>query len=265
LTILNLDRPLVCFDLETTGTDVSKDRIVEFAALKVDPEGARVSMRLLINPGQPIPPMATKIHGISDEDVRDAPAFAAVADSILDFFGGSDLTGFNVARFDIPLLDRELRDCGKDLRMPERKVVDSMTIFHRKERRDLTAAVRFFLERDHTGAHTAEADVNATFDVLEAQLARYEDLPHTVAGLDDWINPVQPGAVDRSGKFIWSDGQVVFAFGKNKGMSLRDVAAERPAYLEWILKSDFPADAQELVRCALRGEFPKEPRPTSKS
>jgi DNA polymerase-3 subunit epsilon len=261
LSILKLDRPLACFDLETTGTDVTKDRIVEFAALKVDPGGGRVSMRLLINPGRPIPAQATRIHGISDEDVRDAPAFADVAASILEFFGDADLTGFNVVRFDIPLLDRELRECGKDLKVVERKVVDSMTIFHRKERRDLSAAVRFFLGRDHAGAHTAEADVNATFEVLEAQLSRYEDLPHTVTELDDWLNAVQPGAVDRSGKFVWSDGQAVFGFGKNKGLSLKEVAAKQPAYLEWILKSDFPADAQELVRGALRGEFPKEVLP----
>ena len=154
-------------------------------------------------------------------------------------------------RFDVPLLDREFRDCQLDLALAQRRIVDVMTIFHKKEPRDLTAAVRFFLDREHAGAHGAEADVIASIDVLEAQLARYPDLPRTVDDLDLWCNPVPPGAVDRGGKFVLREGVVVFAFGKQKGRALDEVARVQRDYLEWILKQDFPEDARSLVEKAL--------------
>ena len=176
---------------------------------------------------------------------------------MLDFLRDADLAGFNVTRFDVPLLDREFRDCGLDLELAGRRVIDALTIFHRMERRDLGAAVKLYLGREHEGAHAAEADVTATAEVLDAQLARYADLPRDVVALDRWMRPGGEDAVDRSGKFQWKEGEVVFAFGKHQGRSLRQVAAENSGYLEWIVKSDFPDDAKRLVGEALQGRFPE--------
>lgn len=254
---LDLDRPLVFFDLETTGIDPARDKIVEICVLRVEPDGSRESRTRRINPGRPIPPAASAVHGIRDEDVATEPAFRQIARGLLDFLRGADLAGFNVARFDLPLLDREFRDAGLDLELSDRRVVDAMTIYHRKERRDLSAAVRFYLDREHEGAHTAEADVTATEEILDAQLARYEDLPRTVKDLAAWTRGVRPGAVDQSGKLVRKDGEVVLGFGKHQGKTLRRVAEENRGYLEWIVRSDFPPDAQEIVAAALRGEFPE--------
>jgi DNA polymerase-3 subunit epsilon len=255
---LKVERPLVVFDLETTGTDVEKDKIVEISVLRILPDGSRETRTRRVNPERPIPPEASAVHGITDDDVRDSPNFKQLSRGLLDFLGDADLAGYNVSRFDIPLLNREFKECGLDLRAGDRMVLDAMTIYHRKEPRDLTAAVRFFLDRDHTGAHTAEADVEATADVLDAQLARYEDLPRTVTELSAWARRVPANAVDGSGKFVWKDGEAVFGFGKHNGKSLRDVAANAPDYLSWIVGSDFPQDARELVRRALDGEFPSQ-------
>jgi DNA polymerase-3 subunit epsilon len=204
-----------------------------------------------INPGRPIPKEATAVHGIHDEDVADAPSFGQVAKGLLELLEGADLAGFNVTRFDIPLLDREFRDCKLDVGLGQRRVLDAMTIFHRMEPRDLSAATRFYLDREHAGAHAAEADVAASFEILEAQLARYDELPNTVDALDAWLRRLPENAADQSGKFVHEDGRVVFNFGKHKGKPLADIAASAPGYLEWILGSDFPDDAKQFVRDVL--------------
>ena len=250
---LELTQPLAFFDLETTGIDPATDKIVEIAILRVDPGGDREAVTRRINPERPIPREASAVHGIRDEDVADAPPFRQVARELLGVFKDAHLAGFNVRRFDVPLLDRELRECGLDLALSSRRIVDVMTIFHKREPRDLSAAVRFFLAREHDGAHGAHADVAASIDVFEAQLDRYPDLPRTIEALDLWCNPVPPGAVDRGGKFVLREGEVVFAFGKQKGRALSEVARKQPDYLEWILKQDFPEDARSLVLAALRG------------
>ena len=222
--------------------------------VRVDPDGARRTALHRVNPGRPIPREATAIHGIGDDDVRDAPAFAALAPELSTLLEGADLAGFNVNRFDVPLLERELKDAGVDLGLRERRVIDVMTIFHRKEPRDLSAAVRFFLARDHAGAHGASADIEATLEVLDAQLAKYEDLPREVDALHRWLYPVPADAVDRQGKFVVREGEIVFAFGKLRGRPLKEVARLERDYLEWILRQDFPDDARALVERALRGE-----------
>jgi len=259
LTRLALDRPLIFFDLETTGTDPATDRIVEISVLRVSPGGARESKTRRINPERAIPAEATAVHGIRDEDVRDEPTFRQIARGLLEFLGDADLAGFNVVRFDLPLLDREFRDCGLELGLGARRVIDAMTIFHRMERRDLSAAVQFYLGRSHAGAHAAEADVAATAEVLEAQLERYPDLPGSVAELDAWMRGGRLPGVDRSGKFVWQDGEAVLAFGKHQGKPLRRVAREDPGYLEWVAKSDFPPDAKQVAADALAGRFPRPP------
>lgn len=245
---LRLTRPLVFFDLETTGLDPATDKIVEIAVLRIEPDGRRTSRARRIDPERPIPPEATAVHGIGDDDVRGEPPFRKIAKSLLELLGDADLAGFNVRRFDLPLLERELDDCGLDLRLAERRVVDAMTIFHRKEPRDLSAAVRFYLGRELEGAHGAEADIAATVDVLEAQLERYADLPRTVEELESWSQP-RGGANEE--KFVCKDGETVFCFGKYQGRPLREVAAQAPDYLKWILSSDFPPKAKEIVRRAL--------------
>ncbi len=257
---LTLARPLAVFDLETTGTDPAQDRIVEISVLRVEPEGGRELRTRRVNPGRPIPPEATAIHGIRDEDVSDAPEFRRIARGLLEFLGDADLAGFNVQRFDVPLLDREFRDCGLDLGLARRRVIDAMTIFHRKEPRHLSAAVAFYLGREHAGAHGAEADVTAALDVLDAQLGRYPDLPRSVEALDGWCRPAVPtGAADPSGKFVFRNGEVVLTFGKHRDRTLREIAREHRDYLEWALTQDFPPDAKRIVEGALRGEFPDPP------
>lgn len=256
---LDLDRPLVIFDLETTGTDPGTDRIVEISLLRIEPGGDGTLKTRRLNPGRPIPAEATAVHGIGDADVADAPEFRQVARSLLELLAGADLAGFNVARFDVPLLDREFRDVGLDLDLGARQVIDAMTIFHRMEPRDLSAAARFYLGRDHTGAHAAEADVVMTAEILDAQLERYGELPRKVDELAEWIRPRRPGAVDRDGKFVWQDGEVVVGFGKHQGKPLAAMVEEARDYLEWVLKSDFPEDAKGLVRDAFAGRFPEAP------
>lgn len=257
MNLLRRTKPLVFFDLETTGTDPATDRIVEIATLRLDPDGGRETRTRRLDPERQIPAEATAIHGIRDADVAGQPTFSRIARGLLEFLGDADLAGFNIARFDAPLLDREFRDCGLDLGLPRRALVDVMAIFHRKERRDLGAAVRFYLNREHEGAHGAEADVLATAEVLEAQLERYPDLPRTVPELEAWCDARPRDAVDRSGKFVWKDGRAVFAFGKFQGRSLEDVSRSERDYLEWIVRSDFPSDARQLVQKALGGEYPR--------
>ncbi len=253
---LRLDRPLVVFDLETTGVDPATDRIVEISCLRLAPDGGREIRTRRLNPERAIPPGATAVHGITDADVRDEPTFRQIARSLLDWIDRADLAGFNIARFDVPLLDREFRDCGLDFGLSERRVLDAMVVFHRKEPRDLSAAVRFYLGREHEAAHSAQADVDVTAELIDAQLARYEDLPRSVEALDAWVRGGRSDGVDSRGKFVWREGEAVFAFGKHQGASLRQVAAEAPGYLQWIVGSDFPDDAKAIVAAALRGEFP---------
>ena len=174
---LELNRPLAVFDLETTGVDPARDKIVEFAVEIIHPDGSRKTQSRRVNPERPIPPGASAVHGIYDKDVADAPVFREVAPALLEFFGDADLAGFNVARFDIPLLDREFKDCGLDFGLASRKVVDAMRIFHLQEPRDLSAAAKFYLDQTHKDAHAADADVAMTTEILLAQLKRYPDLP----------------------------------------------------------------------------------------
>ena len=169
---LKLDRPLVVFDIESTGVNARQDRIIELAAIRVDPDGTETEKCWLLNPGVPIPPETTQIHGITDDIVKDCPKFADAVDEIEAFFRGCDLSGFNADRFDIPCLEEEFARAGRNFGAGDRRHVDVQRIYHRMEPRDLTAAVRFYCGRDHAGAHGAEADTRATLDVLKAQLAK---------------------------------------------------------------------------------------------
>ncbi len=251
------ERPLVFFDLETTGTDRIHDRIVEIAALRISPGGQVATFDRRVNPGIPIPRESTAVHGISDEDVKDAPRFAEIAAEVDAFFAGADLAGYNLRGFDVPLLVKEFERASRPFPLEGRRIVDSQTIYFRKEPRDLSAAVRFFAGREHAGAHAALADVVASAEVLAGQLARYEDLPRTTGGLHDFTTPDDGRWVDPDKRFSWRHGQAVFAFGENRGKKLKDVAENNAGYLQWILRADFPAPAKRIVEEALKGRFPE--------
>ena len=250
---LDLVRPLAFFDLETTGLDLAIDRIVELAVLKLLPGGAEETLHALINPGIPIPASASDVHGIRDEDVGDKPTFAQIADRLMQFLEGCDLAGFNVIRFDLPLLKAEFTRAGLVWPEEDRNLVDAHVIYQEKERRDLTAAVKFYCGDDLADAHSALADVRATRRVVEAQIRRYPDLPNSVDGLGDFCREARPNKFADSGYwFAWKSGMLIFAKSKkHKGESLLEVAKCDPGFLQRMLTKGFPDDTQQIVQDAL--------------
>lgn len=258
---LELDRPLVVFDIESTGLDPRRDRIIELAAVRVNPDGTEETKCWLLNPTVKIPAETTAIHGISDDIVKDCPTFADCATDIAAFFDGCDIGGFNSDRYDVPCLEEEFARTGRDFGASRRRHVDVQRIYHRMEPRDLTAAVRFYCNRDHAGAHGAEADAKATLDVLKAQYAKYAELPKTTAQLDEWLVPHDPLNADRNGLIRWSDGAWRINFGKKRGTSLRDLFAHERGYLDWFTKGSFDTDARQIVRDLLdHGTLPPPPQ-----
>ena len=255
-----LDRPLVVFDIESTGISPRKDRIIELAAIKVHPDGTEESKCWLLNPTVHIPEETTAIHKIADEDVKDCPTFADRAKEIFAFFDGCDLSGFNADRFDIPCLEEEFARCAMNFAPGRRKHVDVQRIYHRKEPRDLTAAVQFYCGRSHDGAHGAEADTAATLEVLKAQLARYADLPRSVDEIDELLVPHDPLNADRNGLFRWKDGEWTVNFGKRRGESLKRIMLNEPNFLKWMLKGDFDTEARMIAADALEGRLPPAPQ-----
>ncbi|WP_435020354.1 exonuclease domain-containing protein [Tundrisphaera sp. TA3] len=246
-----LDRPLAVLDLETTGIDPKVDRIIEVSVLKLVPGGEPDHRTRRVNPGVPIPPGATAVHGISDDDVADMPSFRAIAPGLIRFLDGCDLCGFNILKYDLRLLVNECNRIGIDFPVAGRKVIDACHIFHRREPRDLTAAYRFYCGKDHEGAHGAAADVLATLAILDAQVAWYDDLPRTIDALHDHL--ADPRALDMSGMFARADeGQVVFIMGKYKGRTLDEIARSKPDYLQWMIAADYFDDTKTIVSEALR-------------
>ncbi|MFO8073492.1 MAG: 3'-5' exonuclease [Polyangia bacterium] len=253
---LSLDRPIIFFDLETTGTDPRRDRIVELAAVKLRPDGSREDKCRRFNPQIPIPKEAIAVHGITDEEVRDEPPFAKVAkgpQGVAAYFAGCDLGGYNVIHFDIPMLRAELERAGEKLDLSQVSVIDAYRIFTSREPRDLSGAVRFYLGRTHGEAHSAVGDVRATIEVLEAQLDRYRDLPREPRSLDAAVR--DPEEVDLRGKLKWIDGEVAINFGRHKGRSLRYLSREEPDYIRWMIDSDVVPDAVHHLHDALIGHF----------
>ncbi len=254
---LRLDRPLVCFDLETTGVNVDRDRIVEIAMVRIEPDGGRRSFRTLVNPGMPIPPQASAVHGITDDDVAESPAFAQIVGEVSALFEGADLAGFNSTRFDLPLLQAELGRAGCAIDFSGRRHLDAFRIFTLMEPRTLTAAYAKYCGGELTDAHSALADVEATIAVLDAQLAHYPDLPHDPDELHRLCNPDEGRFVDGSRKFVWDEqGRAVFTFGKHRDRALEDIATEAPDYLRWMLGKDFSDEVTTILREALAGRFP---------
>ena len=250
---LNLKNPLVFFDLETTGIDIVKDRIIEISYVKVFPNGKEESKTMRINPGMPIPPASTAIHGITDDDIKDCPLFKNVAKQLAAQIEGCDLAGYNSNRFDIPLLAEEFLRAGVDIDLTRRKFIDVQTIFYKMEQRTLAAAYKFYCQKSLENAHTAAADTMATYEVLKAQLDRYPELKNDVTFLSEFSSFTNN--VDFAGRMVYNEkNQEVFNFGKYKGRLVEEVLKQEPAYYSWMMNGDFPLNTkQKLTEIKLRG------------
>jgi DNA polymerase-3 subunit epsilon len=262
---LELDRPLIVFDVETTGVDPKHDRIVELAALKIHPDGRREEKCKRFNPLIPIPVEASRVHGITDEAIANEPPFSKVAKSIASFFSGCDLGGFNIVRFDVPLLQAELERSNQKLNLSDISLVDAYQVFVQKEPRTLEAAIGFYCQKEHEDAHTALGDVKATVEVIEAQMDHYSDLPRTPREIDSSVR--HPESVDRLGKLKWVDDSVTISFGRNRGQTLEYLVREEPDYIKWMIQNEVAPDVEGILQDALLGHFPKKPQnnPTSKA
>jgi len=243
---LKLNRPICFFDLETTGIEVAKDRIVEISIIKVFPNGNKESKTWLVNPGMPIPLEASQIHGITDEKVANEPKFSELANQIHNMIKDSDLAGYNSDRFDIPLLAEEMLRADVDFDMKNRVSVDVQTVFHKKEERTLSAAYKFYCSKTLENAHSAAADTNATYEILKAQLDHYSDLENDVKSLSEFTT--RKKSADFAG-FIGlnKEGQEVFSFGKHKGVLVEKVLEDEPGYFGWLLNADFPLYTKKVL------------------
>ncbi|QLE00337.1 3'-5' exonuclease [Galbibacter sp. BG1] len=243
---LNLSKPICFFDLETTGIDVAKDRVVEISILKVFPNGNKESRTWLVNPEMPIPAESSAIHGITDEKVANEPTFKELSKTIYNMIKDSDLGGYNSDRFDIPMLAEEMLRADIDFDMGNRVSVDVQTIFFKMEQRTLSAAYKFYCGKNLEDAHSAEADTNATYEVLKSQLDRYEELENNMKFLGDFTTRKQ--TADFAGFIVFNDkGEEVFSFGKHKGKRVEDVMEQEPGYFGWLLNADFPLYTKKVL------------------
>ncbi len=244
---LNLKNPIVFFDLETTGTNIVKDRIVEISYLKVFPNGKKEVKTRRLNPEMPIPAEATAVHGITNEDVKDCSTFKQIAKSLADQIEGCDLAGFNSSRFDVPLLVEEFLRANVDIDLTKRKLIDVQVIFHKKEPRTLEAAYRFYCDKTLEDAHSAEADTLATYEVLKAQLEKYPDLENDMEKLAADFAAYNNN-VDFSGRIVLDDNGIeVFNFGKHKGKSVAEVLKREPSFYAWMMDSEFPLNTKQVL------------------
>ena len=257
---MKISRPLIVLDLETTGTWVEKDKIVEIGMVKYLPDGSHENFIKRVNPGMHIPESVSKITGISDEDVKDAPLFNKIASEVIDFLGDCDLGGFNIERFDIPLLEREIIDAGLKFQLGNRVIYDAQKIYNIHEKRTLAAAYEFYCNKTLLNAHTALGDVEATYGILEEQVKKYGSSEEGISSLGEFDYERSLDYFDKDRKFRWWNGELYMMFGKySRKKTLRDVAKEDPRYLEWILSADFSEEIKDLVSSALEGKFPEYP------
>ncbi|MFA5146620.1 MAG: 3'-5' exonuclease [Candidatus Omnitrophota bacterium] len=251
-------RPLVILDLETTGTWVEKDRIVEIGLIKLMPGGARTDYIRRVNPGIPIPPNVSRITNITDADVRDKPAFREIAGEALSFLGDSDLAGFNILRFDLPLMEREFYDAGLSFSWRDREIYDAQKIYHIHEKRDLMAAYLLYCGKKLENAHSALNDAEAAMDILDAQIRQYGSEENGLGSLRDIDYERSNDYFDKGRKFCWWNGELYPTFGKyGKKKSLKEIAGSDREYLEWVLTKDFSAEVKAMVKDALGGKFPQ--------
>lgn len=243
--MLQLKKPLAFIDLETTGINLGTDRIVEIAIVKILTDGTKSIKRKLLNPGMPIPEGASEVHGITDEMVKDAPVFKLVAQELKQMLDGCDLAGYNSNRFDIPLLMEEFLRAEVDFDMKNRKLLDVQNIFHKMEPRTLSAAYKFYCSKNLEGAHGAEVDATATYEILEAQIERYPELGNSIDSVLKVIGEDQ--IVDFARRFVMDNGVEVFNFGKFKGRPVADVLKSEPQYYDWMMKGDFPQHTKQKL------------------
>lgn len=254
---IKITRPLAFFDLETTGVTIGSDRIVEIAVMKLMPDGSKLMKQYLINPGIPIPAAATKVHGITDEKVKNSPSFKSVAHELVNFLDNADLAGYNSNKFDVPFLVDEFMRAGVEFDMKGRRLVDVQNIFHKKEKRDLSAAYKFYCNRDLENAHSAEADINATYEVLVSQLSRYTDLENNVEFLSEYS--ASGNFVDFAGRIVYNERrQEVFNFGKHKGKTVTEVFRSEPSYYDWMMKGEFPLQTKQVITSLRLRDFNKQ-------
>ncbi|MAS68019.1 MAG: exonuclease domain-containing protein [Flavobacteriaceae bacterium] len=243
---LSLTRPLCFFDLETTGLNVAKDRVLEISILKVFPNGNKESKTWMVNPEIPIPPKTIPIHGITDEKVANEPTFKQLSRDIYSMIKDSDLAGFNSDRFDIPLLAEEMLRAGIDVDFKKHLTVDVQTIFHKMEKRNLSAAYKFYCGKDLNNAHSAEADTNATYEVLKSQINKYDELENDISKLSTFSK--RQKSVDFAGFIILDeDRDAAFNFGKHKGKKVIEVFEREPGYFSWLLNADFPRYTKKVL------------------
>lgn len=243
---LNLERPLIFFDLETTGTDVLHDRIVELSLVKVYPDGHEETKSRRINPEMPIPPQSTAVHHITDEDVKDAPTFRNIAKSLLEIFDNSDIAGYNSNKFDVPLLIEEFNRAGLKFDIEGRHFIDVQNIFHKMEQRTLVAAYRFYCGKELEDAHSAAADTMATYEVLKSQLDRYPTLTNDVASLAEFSRMGR--SLDLAGRVVLNDkDQPVFNFGKHRGKQVIEVFRSEPSFYFWMMQGDFAKNTKDVI------------------
>ena len=263
------DRPLVFFDLETTGTNIQTDRIVELSVVKLFPDGTRDVRTRRINPEMHIPEEASQVHGIYDDDVKDMPKFRQIAQSFYIYLEGCDLGGYNITKFDVPVLVREFQRAGLQFDVKNRRIVDAYHLYCKMEPRTLKAAYQKFCGKNLDDAHSAEADTLASIEVFEAELKKYsawtsEEIPEGVEFSEDinviheLCNPKIADAIDPDGRFRWKEGEAVVAFGRNSGQKLRTIAVENPDFLRWLIRSDFSPEVKKIATDALQGIFPEK-------
>ena len=242
---LSLSRPICFIDLETTGINVSTDRIVEIAIVKIGVDGSKQVQRRLVNPEMPIPKDSSDVHGITDDMVKDAPSFKAMANEIKQFMEGSDLGGYNSNRFDVPMLNEEFLRAGISVDIESRKLLDVQKVFHKMEQRTLSAAYQFYCHKTLEDAHTAEADATATWEVLEAQIERYPQIGNTVESIVKFTGDEE--IVDFARRLVFENGVIVFNFGKHKGKSVVQVLKDEPQYYDWMMKGDFALHTKQKL------------------
>jgi DNA polymerase-3 subunit epsilon len=256
---LELSRPIAFIDVQSTGLDPATARIVALAVVKIMPDGERHSRSVTVDPGVPIPPGATAVHGITDDDVAGLPPFKAYASALADHLADCDIAGFGVERFGAPLLETELQRAEVEFSLRDRAVIDAMAIFHKKEPRDLAAAHEVFVGGPAPARENGDEIAIAALEILEGELEAYEDIPRDVPGIQGFLKPRPENAVDQEGMFVWSgESDAVFNFGRYKGEGLLKVAEEAPDYLAWMAnRPDFPDDVKQIAADAMRGDFPQ--------
>lgn len=262
---LKLSRPIAIFDLETTGLNITTDRIVEIAIIRVEADGSESEFLRRVNPGMPIPAEVSAIHGIFDEDIADAPSFEEIADEVVEFIGNSDLAGYNSNKFDIPVLAEELMRAGCDFDVSSRRFVDVQNIFHKMEQRTLAAAYQFYCDKPMQNAHNALYDARVTLDVFRAQLDRYDSLENNVDYLSSFSKAGNYNLLDFAGRLAINEhGEGMYNFGKHKGKTIREVMRIEPGYYGWMIDADFPLYTKKCLRAEMdkikaeRGEAKKE-------